>query len=591
MKLKIFLAVIPFFIAFYCVKIKANEIIFSQRFTADPAPLVYKGRVYVYCSHDRNDQHDWNMYDYTCLSSDDMINWTDHGEVFDVRSTKWHTDAWACQVVERNDVFYLYWSCPGKGIGVAISSKPEGPFKEARPDPLITLDGIDPTILIDDDGQAYIYWPGPHIYKLSKDMIHVEGEEINLNIDDQHEASYITHINGKYQYSYMSFQSWEMWGEKGKLSDFSERYVIGDSPTGPFRDPKGTRESRTMLWPVYGAGNTQPGVFCFQGKYYSFYHSNKLAIEQNKELCCQRNIGLDRLYVNNDGTYKMQTITEDGLRQLKYVNPYKINEAATMAGEDGINTESCSDKGGGRDVYLINADAWIRIAGVDFGSGAKELEARISSASAGGKIEIRFDEADGPLKAAIDIPYTGGYQTWKTIKNKINGISGVHDLYFRFTGNNFHFNWWSFSGGKISGAIPPPVVKKISILSKVDRNYLSVGKSLNLNEDSAGVLSDNDKFTLYDNEDGTYSIKSGYNNKYLSYGSNNKITANKENISGDTEKFGLYYVDGYYCILSIANQKYIEVSENSDKSIYTDVEKPWEKQNRDVSRFKIEYVK
>ncbi|MGA7720194.1 MAG: carbohydrate-binding protein [Ignavibacteriaceae bacterium] len=586
-----FLNIFFFFIAVCFVNNYANEIIFSQRFTADPAPLVYKGRVYVYCSHDKNDQHDWNMVDYTCLSSDDMINWTDHGEVFDVRSTKWHSDAWACQVVERNDIFYLYWSCPGKGIGVAVSSKPEGPFREARPDPLITLDGIDPTILIDDDGQAYIYWPGPHIYKLSKDMIHIEGEEINVNIDDQHEASYITHINGKYQYSYMSFQSWEEWGEKGKLSDFSERYVIGDSPTGPFRDPKGTRESRTMLWPVYGGGNTQPGVFCFNGKYYSFYHSNKLAILHNEELCCQRNIGLDRLYVNSDGTYKMQTITEDGLRQLKYVNPYKRNEAEAMAGEEGINTEPCSDKGGGRDVYLINSDDWIRIAGVDFGLGGKEFEARICADSAGGKIEIRLDKADGPVKAAIDVPNTGGFQTWRTIKKKINGISGIHDLFFRFEGKNFHFNWWSFSGGKISGAIPPPVVKSITIWSKADNKYLSADNNFTLSEDTSSILSDKNKFILYDNEDGTYSLMSSATKKYLSYGNNQIISVDKDSASGDAEKLGLYYVNGYYCICSAVNQKYIKVPLHSGKPILADLEKPWEKEYRDVSRFKIEYIK
>jgi hypothetical protein len=149
----------------------------------------------------------------------------------------------------------------------------------------------------------------------------------------------------------------------------------------------------------------------------------------------------------------------------------------------------------------------------------------------------------------------------------------------------------AFSGGKISGAIRTPVVKEISIQSKADNEYLSIDKNLNLKDDSNTTLYIRNKFLLYDNEDGTYSIMSLFDKNYLSYGSDQKLTGTKDKITGDTEKFGLYYVDGYYCILSFANQKYLSVPTNSSGSISHDVHKPWEKQNRKISRFKIEYLK
>jgi arabinoxylan arabinofuranohydrolase len=57
----------------------ANFPIFSQRFTADPSPIVVDGRVYVFCSHDLDGQKWWWMQDFICISSDDLVNWTDHG--------------------------------------------------------------------------------------------------------------------------------------------------------------------------------------------------------------------------------------------------------------------------------------------------------------------------------------------------------------------------------------------------------------------------------------------------------------------------------------------------------------------------------
>jgi len=119
------------------------------------------------------------MKDWLLYTSTDMVNWTDHGEVASLKDFKWvNTDngAWAPQVIERNGKFYMYCPMPNNmGIGVLVADSPYGPFTDPIGKPLIknALDDIDPTVFIDDDGQAYLYWGNPNLWyaKLNEDMI------------------------------------------------------------------------------------------------------------------------------------------------------------------------------------------------------------------------------------------------------------------------------------------------------------------------------------------------------------------------------------------------------------------------------------
>ena len=75
----------------------AENPIITHKYTADPNAMVYNGRVYVYCSRDDNNKGEsYDIVDYTLISSDDMVNWTDHGEVFKVpRDASWANRAYA----------------------------------------------------------------------------------------------------------------------------------------------------------------------------------------------------------------------------------------------------------------------------------------------------------------------------------------------------------------------------------------------------------------------------------------------------------------------------------------------------------------
>ena len=178
--------------------------VIRNKFTADPAPMVSNGRLYLYVGHDEwydgQDQasggKEFNITEWLCYSTDDMKNWTDHGSVLRPTDFKWSSgEAWASQVIERNGKYYYYTSCQskepvvGKAIGVAVSDSPTGPFIDPIGKPLVhdkmTDNGqrgwwndFDPTVLIDDDGQAYLCWGNGTCFfaKLKDNMVKLDGE-------------------------------------------------------------------------------------------------------------------------------------------------------------------------------------------------------------------------------------------------------------------------------------------------------------------------------------------------------------------------------------------------------------------------------
>ena len=122
-----FILIMPFYI-------NAQNPIIQTKYTADPAPMVYKDTVFLYTSHDEDDAFGFKMQDWLLYTSTDMVNWTDHGVVASLKDFKWvsyDNGAWAPQCIYRNGKFYLYCPMPsGIGIGVLVSDSPYGPFKD-----------------------------------------------------------------------------------------------------------------------------------------------------------------------------------------------------------------------------------------------------------------------------------------------------------------------------------------------------------------------------------------------------------------------------------------------------------------------------
>lgn len=141
-----------------------------------------------------------------------------------------------------------------------------------------------------------------------------------------------------------------------------------------------------------------------------------------------------------------------GVSQLANLNPYNRVEAETFAWNGRILTEKSSAPGGpenNQNVTSIHNGDWIAVGNADFGTrGARTFKANVAS-TAGGKIEVRLDSVTGKLVGTLNVPSTGGAQTWREIESTVSGATGVHNVYFVFTGNSsgnlFNFDYWQFT--------------------------------------------------------------------------------------------------------------------------------------------------
>jgi beta-xylosidase len=432
------------------VGIAQNPII-QTKYTADPAPMVYHDTVFLYTGHDEDDAFGFKMQNWLLFTSTDMVNWTDRGVVASLKDFKWvpyDNGAWAPQCVRRNNKFYMYCPMPnGTGIGVLVSDSPYGPFKDPIGKPLIKSgpQDIDPTVLIDDDGQAYLYWGNPNLYyvKLNEDMVSYSGEIVNEPIKpaNYQEGPWVWKRNGHYYLAYASTCCPEGIG-----------YAMSNSPTGPW-------EYKGMIMDGDKRSNgNHPGIIDFKGNSYVFGFNYAILKQTMSKHYERRSVCLENFIYNADGTIqKLPFWSTTGVRQFGTVNPYSRNEAETMAYSEGLKTEFATewerniswDKGkkiaDRLFVTSIHNGDYIKVQGVDFSKGATSVDVSVASLY-GGKIEIHTDKIDGPILGTINVNTSGEGDIWKTVTTPVNNIKGVHDLFFVFRGEKdlFNFDWWLF---------------------------------------------------------------------------------------------------------------------------------------------------
>ena len=427
----------------------ADNPVAQTSFTADPAPMVYSNTVYLYTSHDEDDARGFHMLNWKCYSTTDMVNWTDHGSIASLATFPWarqNNDAWAPQCIERDGKFYIY--CPvsqtrgGMAIGVAVSDSPFGPFTDPLGKPLVA-GSYDPTVFVDDDGQAYLYWGGngPCYYvKLNKDMISVLGSTNVASIDftgTPREASY---TEGPW-----------LWREKNhyylawasRCCPEGIGYGMSDSPTGPWKC-KGT-----IMDPNNLSSGNHPGILDYKGKSYVFGFNYTLNWELTDVHRERRSVCVAEMTYNADGTIqKVPWWTKEGVPQIGTFNPFAQVEAATICYEKGVKTKLRGSTQQGVYVNVTDDGAYIKIKGVDFGDqGATNFLASVAAVTNGATITLRLDSETGNAIGTLKVKSTGDLDKWETQSCKIRGAKGVHDLYLKFFGNGtsvMNIDWWKF---------------------------------------------------------------------------------------------------------------------------------------------------
>jgi beta-xylosidase len=284
--------------------------LFTYKYTAYPAAMVYKDKVYLYTGHDvaPPKENRYVMHDWLCFSTSDMVNWTEHPSPLNVKDFTWaKDDAWASQVIERNGKFYWFVAIthatiPGKAIGVAISDSPTGPFKDAIGSALITndmttdtkisWDDIDPTVFVGDNKQAYLFWGNTilHYVKLKENMTEMDGPIQTIDLPHFTEAPWIHRRNGWYYLSY--------------AYEFPEKiaYAMSRSIEGPW-------EYKGILNEIAGNSNTNhQAIIEFKGKWYFIFHNGALVPDAGS---FHRSVCIDYLYYNKDGTIKRVVMTSE----------------------------------------------------------------------------------------------------------------------------------------------------------------------------------------------------------------------------------------------------------------------------------------
>lgn len=435
------------------LSVNAQNPIVQTAYTADPAPLVYNDKLYLYTSHDEDDSTWFTMNDWKLYSTDDMVNWTEHPTPLSFKTFEWaRGDAWAAQCIERDGKFYMYVPVTDRkgesAIGVAVADSPYGPFYDPLGTPLVQADfgNIDPTVFIDDDGQAYLYWGNPNCFyvKLNKDMISYEGGIHAVPMTPEsfgrregnpkratlyEEAPWLYKRKGAYYLFYAG----------GPIPEHLA-YATSDSPEGPWK------YGGTVMAKEGGSFTNHPGMVDFRGKTYLFYHDASLPGGSG----FTRSVCVREMDFGRDGKVNPVKMVKEGVEKgLKPLCPYRKVEAETMAWSKRMKSDYNPQVG--VFVTALRNGSYTRVRDVDFGEKAPScILARLSTThNADIVMEVRLDGLEGKVLAELKVPRTGGSDRWKLVEKQIPQVTGVHDLYFIFKGkamrNLAYFDYWKLS--------------------------------------------------------------------------------------------------------------------------------------------------
>lgn len=480
----------------------ANNPLLVNSFACDPTAIEYNGRVYVYMTNDtqeyvaKGDDGD-NTYGYITsihvISSDDMVNWEDHG-TFNIGGKVGVNDytgvCWAPCMAYKNingkDKFFLYYTSGGYQIGVAVADSPTGPFRDERKSALLGpqtdnesgADALDPAVFTDDDGKSYLVWGGdcttapdkkkyPRIRQLADDMISFVGEEATIEAPYFFEDSGINKIGDKYVFSYCSDWNTRS-GEYKDLGLCSIAYMVADSPMGPyhyagevlpncgtvFKKADGTDDS----------GNNHHSIVKFKDDYYMFYHTMVLRTNMGIQFG-GRSTHVNKLTLNDDGTFAVVQQDLKGIEQLKPFNPYQETSglvSSNNAGMQAIDWTVKLKKKKGEMVldYVIPTDgarmqavksradykySWLSVKGVDFGETTPDTFQSVLKGYGNGIVNMRvcMDSLDGTEIVNTTVHFNEYGEA--EISVPANAVTGKHDIFIEFDGSVLSFESWKFA--------------------------------------------------------------------------------------------------------------------------------------------------
>ncbi len=451
-----------------------NNPIYTQRFGADPGWLVYDGRLYVYTTADefayKNNQmieNDYSSGYINVLSTADLVNWTDHGQIPVAKTrvngtpiAKWANNAWApdaaWKTINGQDKFFLYFANNGSGIGVITADDPT--FSKNVKDPLghelisrSTPNSnvtwlFDPGVYYDPDtdtaiiaygggvpdGQAANTKQG-RIVQLGDDMISIKGTPFDPGTPYLFEDSSMIKIGNTWYYSFC-----HNWNVPGGTSVNGQSFSNADIGYMTSTDPlkgyqyQGVVFKNTGTQRLDNGGNNHHSIIEFKGNYYVLYHSRQLemrmGINGGKGLN-YRSPCIDKATISN-GKITCSG-SQNGVSQIESLNPYTTVQAETMSNQ----SNDIKVSGLGNTTVSMKKGSWIKVSGVDLSNGVSSITGK---ASGGGAIKVCAGGTNGTVIGYIEA--NGSEVTVPAIAD----VSGKKDIYFVSSGD-ISFDYWSFS--------------------------------------------------------------------------------------------------------------------------------------------------
>ena len=430
-------------------------------YVCDPAAEVFNGKVYVYCSHDQPDANNYEgMKDYVVLESSDLKTWINHGVSLDPQLDEGFEYAQsnmnAPDAAYKDGWYYWYFPSDVTHVGVAKSRTPIGPWESAVDNEITSI--FDPTVFVDDDGQAYIYgndhWidfgdQGSHIMgaKLKDNMVELDGPWIRLSEETVNEAVHVFKRNGIYYFSARVGRDTPYW--------------MADSPLPQYATYKG------ILAPNSPHSPNHTSAIEFNDEWYLFYHRGDV----NGGSRCKRSVCFDKMTFREDGTIEpvVYTLDDDVTPKdpvyPKYDRKKKVPmetsvivlengdmhcEAEDFTEQSGTKVVALNDGGKSQGLGRIKDGAWTSYPVRSFGRSASPFtfRARVSAPEEGGTIVLRINSPTGLVIGTMPVPATGGWDSYQTISTTVNRIRFSQTLYLCYEGvskKGFNLNWFGWT--------------------------------------------------------------------------------------------------------------------------------------------------
>ncbi|MFY0626711.1 MAG: family 43 glycosylhydrolase [Reichenbachiella sp.] len=401
--------------------------IITDRFTADPTARVFEGRLYVYPSSDTvcartKENNGFCMQGYHVYSTDDLTNWTDHGDILNHNTVPWvkpnSYGMWAPDCNYKNGKYYFYFpAIPLDGsnfrnIGVAISDSPTGPFTP-EPNYMEGVTGIDPNVFVDDDGSAFLYFGGGEkLYgvELNEDMVSIKGKpQVIMDLPSKYkEGPFVFKREGIYYFTFPH------------APEGSEEisYAMGDSPLGPFKyQAKVLERWKNGLW------TNHHSFVEFRDQWYLFYHSMEVSNDQHRRSVC-----VDRIYFDDEGKIPEIKATKRGIGNVSAADKIEIDRYSVLT---NAKAEKTNHEFVNWIIKDVSKNTEMAYNDVDFGKeNYTSIVAYVSTVIEGGQLEI-FDGKD-QLLAVFDLPKMRSGE-WRGVKADLKiSPKGMNDLIFKF---------------------------------------------------------------------------------------------------------------------------------------------------------------